>query len=149
MATMGADPIFVDTNVLIYSAVPTAPFHAEAATNLQELEQVGAEVWVSRQIFREFAAALTLPQSFTAALSPAVIVAAIRKFEVSFRIAEDGAKVTANLLNVLLTIPMGGKQIHDANIVATMQAHGIKNLLTHNVADFVRYGSLITVVPLV
>jgi predicted nucleic acid-binding protein len=38
-----------------------------------------------------------------------------------------------------------GKQIHDANIVATMLAHGILTLLTDNIGDFVRWGHLIDV----
>jgi predicted nucleic acid-binding protein len=36
----------------------------------------------------------------------------------------------------------------DANIVATMRAHGVQRLLTHNTDDFARYNHLITIVPL-
>ena len=38
-----------------------------------------------------------------------------------------------------------GKQIHDANIAATMLAHGIRTLLADSVADFARWGHLIDV----
>ena len=38
---------------------------------------------------------------------------------------------------------MGGRQIHDANIVAAMLAHGERRLLTFNTADFRRYGDRI------
>ncbi len=61
---------------------------------------------------------------------------------------EDDERVTANLLTLVQQIPTGGKQVHDANIVATMQTYGITRLLTHNVADFVRFQPLITIVPL-
>ena len=44
---------------------------------------------------------------------------------------------------------VNGRQIHDANIVATMREYGIPNLLTDNTSDFTRFGHLITVVPLV
>ena len=37
----------------------------------------------------------------------------------------------------------GGKQVHDANIVATMLAHGETRLLTFNQADFRRFAGLI------
>ncbi len=40
----------------------------------------------------------------------------------------------------------GGKQVHDANIVATMLAHGETRLLTFNGGDFHRFDSLIEVV---
>ena len=65
-----------------------------------------------------------------------------------FRLAEVDAGVTLSLLQLLNTIQIGGKQVHDANIVATMQTHGIGQLLTHNVSDFARYSHLITVIPL-
>ncbi len=56
--------------------------------------------------------------------------------------------VTARLLALVQAVPMGGKQIHDANLVASMQAYGIPRLLTNNVADFKRFGPWITVVPM-
>jgi hypothetical protein len=42
-----------------------------------------------------------------------------------------------------------GKQVHDTNIVATMLTHGVNRLLTHNVADFVRFSQEITVIPMI
>lgn len=36
-------------------------------------------------------------------------------------------------------MPLGGKQVHDANLVATMHAYGIDHLLTLNAADFRRF----------
>jgi hypothetical protein len=53
------------------------------------------------------------------------------------------------LLNLIAAIPCGGKQIYDANIVATMLAHGVPKLLTYNVARFSRFAGHITVLPLV
>ena len=43
-------------------------------------------------------------------------------------------------------VAVGGRQIHDANIVATMLARGEHRLLTFNVADFRRYGDRIELV---
>ena len=39
----------------------------------------------------------------------------------------------------------GGKQVHDANIVATMLAFDVPRLITYNGADFQRFAGLITV----
>jgi predicted nucleic acid-binding protein len=44
MATTAADPVFVDTNVLVYANTATAPFHAEAQAALQSFAASGAEV---------------------------------------------------------------------------------------------------------
>ena len=47
--------------------------------------------------------------------------------------------VTDNLLALCREVSVGGRQIHDANIVATMLAHGERRLLTFNVSDFRRF----------
>ena len=64
----------------------------------------------------------------------------------SFEILEDGPVVTESLVALCREIPVGGRQIHDANIVATMLTHGERRLLTFNTADFRRYGDLIELV---
>ncbi len=69
--------------------------------------------------------------------------------ESPFHTAEDGPAVTGHLLDLIAQYAIGGKQIHDANIVATMRAYSITRLLTHNTNDFARYAGLITVLPLV
>jgi predicted nucleic acid-binding protein len=71
---------------------------------------------------------------------------AVDGFVSAYRIAEDGQQTMARLLELVRTVPMGGKQVHDASIAATMLAYGIPRLLTFNVADFQRFGSLIEIV---
>ncbi len=72
----------------------------------------------------------------------------VKRFEEQFRIAEDGPSVTLLLLDLLHEFPTAGKQIHDANIVATMLSVGIGHLLTDNMVDFERYSTLIKIHPL-
>ena len=40
---------------------------------------------------------------------------------------------------------IGGKQVHDANIVATMLAYGIPCLLAHNTKDFELFNGIIKI----
>jgi len=149
MATTAADRVFVDTNVLVFSSVVTAPLHAVAVQALGDLWSAGAELLLSRQIIREFLATLTRPQVYVAPQSPAVLAAEIGRLQTTLTILEDGPGVTSHLLQLLAAVPMGGKQIHDANIVATMLQYNIPKLLTHNTADFARFSSFITVLTLV
>jgi predicted nucleic acid-binding protein len=149
MATTNAEPVFVHTNVLVFANTATAPLHTEARAALRLLSASGNELWVSRQVFREYLATLSRPQSFSLPIPMTALVADIVRFQAQFRIAEGGPVVTANLVAILSSISVGGKQVHDANIVATMQAHGLRRLLTHNSADFVRFGALIQIEPLV
>lgn len=60
-----------------------------------------------------------------------------------YNILEDGAAVTGALLEIVSRFATSGRQIHDANIVATMLAHGVRRLLTFNTADFARFGGII------
>lgn len=142
---MDAERIFIDTNVLVYAAVSAAPAHAAARRALAERHTSGAELWISRQVLREYVAVLTRPQAFARPLSGASVAGDVRSLERQFRIADDTAPVTARLLEVLETVEVGGKQVHDASIVATMVAHGIGTILTANVADFARFRPRIAV----
>jgi predicted nucleic acid-binding protein len=149
MATTAADRVFVDTNVLIYAATPAAPLYATALQRIDDLQRAGAELWISRQILREFLAAVTRPQTFSRARRMPVALAAVARIQNLYRLAEDGSAVTNNLLALCAAVPLAGKQVHDANVVATMQAYSIAKLLTHNTADFTRFQNVIMVLPLV
>ena len=56
-------------------------------------------------------------------------------------LAED-PKVAERLLGLLADVEAGGKQVHDANVVATMLVHGIAVIVTMNLDDFARFGDL-------
>jgi predicted nucleic acid-binding protein len=135
----------VDTNVLVYANVAQAPLHAVALTRLQEVARTGAPLWLSRQVLRKYLAVVTRPQRW----STPQPLAPVRYLQRWFQVADETAVVTARLLTLSRTMPAGGAQIHDANIVATMQAYGIQRLLTENVADFTRFAGGITIMPLV
>lgn len=149
MATMTVETVFIDTNMLVFSRIPSAPFHVAAATAINDYIQSGAELWVSRQVLREFMSTVTRPQKFMTPLPIVKVEAEVRLIESVMYVADETASVTARLVSLLGHVPCGGKQVHDANIVATMLERGIPNLHTHNVADFNRFSNLITIVPLV
>lgn len=65
-----------------------------------------------------------------------------------FYVADETAAVTQQLIELLKTYPTGGKQIHDANIVATMLAYNIDALPTQNVDHMRRFSDRITLLPL-
>ena len=140
-----AEPLFIDTNILIYANVATAPLHEQALAAIKAAHQAGQPLWISRQVLREFIATRTRPQTFAQPSEPAVVIERVRYLEDRFQVADDTTTVTAQLVKVMETFPVGGKQIHDANIVATMQAYGIPALLTHNTKDFERFGEIIRI----
>jgi predicted nucleic acid-binding protein len=149
MGTRAAEPVFVDTNNLIYAQQAHSIFNSQAITKLLDLESAGHPLWISRQVLREYLAAMSRPGALTAPVPMACLLSDVQTFQSQFQIAEDSHKVTVHLLHLLGSIPCAGKQVHDANIVATMLAQGIGMLLTHNVQDFKRFAGLITVIPLI
>lgn len=140
MATTAAEQpaLFVDTNVLVYANIAEAPLHQAALSALQSARDAGRTLWISRQVLREYLVTLTRPQTF-AAVPRATVMEQVRLFVGRFQVADDTETVTAKLLDLMAKVPGGGKQVHDANIVATMLAYGIPALLTHNGRDFERF----------
>ena len=141
---MDARAVFIDTNVLVYASVVESPFCLRARGLLKRLESGASELWVSRQVIREFLAQLTrAPQ---AEFAHRDLIAALSDFEHRYCVAEDHGLVTHQLVLLISQVPTGGKQIHDANIVATMLAYDIPQLVTFNVDDFRRFAGFVDVV---
>jgi predicted nucleic acid-binding protein len=140
MATTNGRRIFVDTNILTRATIDVAPLHRQARTN--------AELYISHQVIREYVANATRPQSYTPALPIHAVLKQVEDFRKTFHILPDSPAVLSRLLELVNNVAVGGKQIHDANIVATMLAYKIEELLTHNLTDFQRYHSFIRILPL-
>ena len=141
MATMDDNALFVDTNVLVYANVLETPFHAQALKAINSAQQAGWTLWISRQVIREYLVVMTRPQVFEN-LSRTTVLEQVEHFIAQFQVADDTLAVTAHLLALMNTYAM---QVHDANLVATMQAYGIPALLTHNTKDFERFGEVIKI----
>lgn len=105
-------------------------------------------MWVSRQVLREYLAVLSRPQTFAVALPMAHLAAEVGNLQQRFQVADENEHVTDRLLALLVEVGAGGKQVHDADIVATMLTFSIPRLLTANPTDFARYAHLVQVVPL-
>jgi predicted nucleic acid-binding protein len=145
---MATEACFLDTNVLVFAASLRSPLHRQASEEIQRRHDSGQELWISRQVLREYLATLSRPQAFSNPKPGPELAGDIRYFLDRFRVAEEGPAVTGKLLELVESREIGGKRIHDANIVATMLAHGIPALLTHNVADFAGFADTIRVISL-
>jgi predicted nucleic acid-binding protein len=110
---------------------------------LGRLEADGCTLWISQQVMREYLAVVTRPQATSRPLPVAAAIADVRRFRASFAMASDNPAVLERLLELLAAHPSAGKQVHDANIVATMQAHDVQRLLTYNTSDFLRFAGII------
>ncbi len=140
--------MFVDTNVLVNSRIATAPDHKNARISLERAFQDSEPLRISRQVIREYLSVVTRPQSWSITISRVEALEDVGRLIGSFEILEDGPLVTEKLVDLCREVLVGGQQIHDANIVATMLAHGEHRLLTFNSADFRRYSDRIDLVDI-
>ena len=138
--------MFIDTNVLIHARVREAPNHRPSRARLQQAVADGEPLRISRQVIREYLSVVTRPQPWPVPLTREDALADAVRLLQSLEILEDGPAVTETFLQLCRDIPVGGRQIHDANIVATMLAHRERRLLTFNTADFHRYSHRIQLV---
>lgn len=140
--------VFLDTNVLLRATISQFPLHEQAQGLVKEQLEAQAELWISRQVIREYIAQVTRPQSFMHPMTAEQVEAQVKAMRVLFKIADDTEDVTSQLIALIKTFPTGGKQIHDANIVATMLAYGVPTLLTTNVEDMRRFAVKINLIAL-
>ena len=89
---------------------------------------------------------MTRQQIWGKPLTLAQAVADTAEFTQQFSVLEDGPLVWDRFVILSRRYSFAGRQVHDANIVATMLAHGEHRLLTFNGADFRRFARLIEVV---
>ncbi len=145
--TMGAETVFIDTNILVYATDDESPFNAKSLGIINQLMTDGINFAISPQIVREYLVVLTrgLPPD-----DPARSAALhnVRKFVEAFSLLDENSESVARLQTIMENFDVGGKQIHDANIVAVMLVHGVKRLLTYNLDDFKKFDHWIEILGL-
>ena len=138
--------MFIDTNILTNARVSEAPNHLIARESLDLALEENEPLRISRQVLREYLAVMTRPQIWDIPLTREEVLQDVNTFLNAFEILEDGPSVTEMLMALCREVAVGGRQIHDANIVATMLAYGERRLLTFNTSDFRRYGERIELI---
>ncbi len=144
-----ADKIFVDTNVLVFAENLRSPFHAAAINHLTTLLLDGNDLYISSQVLREFAATLGKLLHQNNQFNSRVVAGATRSLKKQFNIIYEDENINNELLTLIEQYDVVGKSIYDCNIVATMKAHGITKLFTHNVSDFIRFNKEIRIIELI
>lgn len=137
---------FVDTNILLRSTIRQFPHHEQVKKFIIEQRDAEIELWISRQVIREYITQITRLQTFMHPMTIQHVEAQIVTMRALFKIADDTEAVTTQLLELLKAYPTGGKQVHDANIVATMLVNGIDILFTLNVDDLKRFNDKIKLI---
>ena len=146
---MADDAVFVDTNVLLTATTSGRALHREALEVLSEWPVRGIPLWVSGQVLREYLAVATRPADVNGlGLELEAALENVDQFRSRMKLADERAAVFRQLEQLIREVGCRGKQVHDANVVATALVHGVSRILTINVKDFRRFASYIDVLGL-
>lgn len=149
MATPAADHVLLDTNILLAATDEGCPNHGLALDALNEWPSRGATCYTSPQVLREYLVVCTRPASANGlGLTQAEALGNVRALRGHLRLLDESEKVFDALVNLLDAVPCVGKQVHDANLVATASSHGVGAITTQNVSDFTRFRNYVQLIPL-
>ena len=151
VADLGVRPdrVMLDTNVLLAATDESRSEHRAALTILNEWTTGDTTLCTSGQILREYLAVATRPAEQNGlGLEPADAVSNVRAIRERTMFLTEDAKVADRLQGLLTDVECGGKQVHDANVIATMLAHGVGTVVTMNVEDFTRFERYVSLIRL-
>jgi predicted nucleic acid-binding protein len=141
--------VMLDTNVFLAATDESRAEHSGALAILNRWPDGNTTLYASGQILREYLAVATRPADKNGlGLKPAEAVGNVRAIQERTTLLEEDSRVTDRLLRLLDDVECGGKQVHDANVVATLLVHGIGTIVTMNTRDFERFASYVSVVRL-
>ena len=139
----------LDTNVLLAATDEGRAEHHDALTIFNEWAAGDTTLCTSGQILREYLAVATRPaENNGLGLKPADAVGNVRAIRERTAFLVEDARVADRLQGLLADVECGGKQVHDANVIATMLAHGVGTVVTMNVEDFARFQRYVSLVKL-
>ena len=143
---MVGEVVFVDTNVLLSATDESRAHHREAFRLIAESGTRGVHLAASGQILREYLVVATRPAEVNGlGLAVADATANLQQFLRYLHTYDETESVAGRLRDLGLGHGLRGKRFHDANIVATMAAHGIRTLVTENEDDFTAFDDIETV----
>ena len=137
-----------DTNLLLRLADPASAQHAIATKALAQLFRRGDEVFLTPQNFIEFWAVATRPVEANGfGWNRERTAREVAELQKRFPLLVDSPEVFVRWLALVKQLPVTGKRVHDARLVAVLEVHAVENLLTFNLADFVNFPLLSLVDP--
>jgi predicted nucleic acid-binding protein len=141
--------VLVDTNVLLSATAPLRPLHRAALAVLNDWPNQGTILATSSQVLREYLAVATRPVAVNGlGLGVEDALANVAAFRGRMRLLVDNEPVWDRLRALIATYGCMGKQVHDANIVATGLTSGVARLVTANAGDFNRFAADIEAIDL-
>ena len=133
--------VLVDTNVLLRRTQPTHESHSLAVESVARLLAGGEPVYFTLQNISEFWNVVTRPVANNGlGFSTALALGEVEKIERVLTFLADPAAIYGEWKRLVVQHGVLGVKVHDARLVAAMNVHGVRRILTFNTDDFTRYG---------
>jgi predicted nucleic acid-binding protein len=130
----------LDTNILLTATNESRAGHEQALDVINGWPAQGTTLYTSGQIIREYLSVATRPAALNGlGLTVPDALDNARAFRSRMLFLAEDAKVADRLAELLEESKSSGKQVHDANVVATMLVHGVDLVVTLNTGDFARF----------
>lgn len=137
-----------DTNLLLRLSDTPSPQNPIAAGALARLLREEHEVFITAQNIVEFWAVATRPvEANGLGWNPEHTRREVRALREKFPLLPDHSDIFTIWLRLVEDLPVVGKRVHDARLVAVMKANGVEHLLTFNGGDFAIFPGLSVVEP--
>ena len=148
--TISPELAMLDTNVLVYAYYTDTSHYSAAFPLLDRAQDPGALLCVSPQVLAEFYAVITNPRRVNAAFTVNEALAEIEKIRAlpGMILLPVPLDVVDRWVGLLREHPIIGRQIFDAQLVATMLGNGLTKVYTFNRADFERFPGLEALTPI-
>jgi predicted nucleic acid-binding protein len=138
----------IDTNILLRLSRQSDSQHMVVKEVLGRLDEQGEELYFALQNITEFWNVCTRPTERNGyGLSIAETNRCVEDIERSMIFLPDNEHVYSIWRRLVIDNHVRGVQVHDARLVAVMQAYGLTRILTLNQPDFSRYLNLQVVHP--
>ena len=138
----------VDTNILLRMTRRSDPQHQLVDAALARLAFQGTILHYTHQNIAELWNAMTRPLARNGlGLTVAEAERQVRAIEAGMSFLPDSETVYREWRRIVVQYGVLGVQVHDARLAAAMYVHGVRHILTLNVADFSRFSGLTAVHP--
>ena len=138
----------LDTNILLRYVLSTDPADERVQNAVRRLREAGEHLHFAPQNVAEAWNVATRPLDRNGfGLSPTEAGEMADRLERAFWLRPDSPAMYAHGRRLVREAGVSGVQVHDARLVAWMQAHAVMHLLTLNPSDFVRYAGITVVEP--
>jgi predicted nucleic acid-binding protein len=132
--------VLLDTNILLRLSEKAHPHNLPAIESLKVLKSSGHAFCIGSQTIAEFMAVATRSlQDRGLGMTPSLADNELSKVITTIDVLYDSASTLAELRKLIVAHGVTGKSVHDTRLVAAMNVNGVKDILTFNGQDFLRF----------